>query len=105
LVILAPVIDKDATRHKILGLCSIAPHVARENSMEASAIDRISGTGRLRGRSRTLVPGQNQLHTNRIHLEVTRNANSPGELASRTCLVHRDVPAVGNARGRIRRSE
>jgi hypothetical protein len=38
LVVAAPVIDKDATGHNILGVCSIAPHVARENSMEASAI-------------------------------------------------------------------
>ena len=37
LVVAAPVTDKDATGHKILGVCSIAPHVARENSMEASA--------------------------------------------------------------------
>ena len=37
LVVVASVIDKDATDQKILGVCSIAPHVARENSMEAYA--------------------------------------------------------------------
>jgi hypothetical protein len=31
----APVIDKDATGHNILGVCSIAPHVARDNSIHA----------------------------------------------------------------------
>ena len=35
LVVAAPVIDKDATGHNVLGVCSIAPHVARENSMES----------------------------------------------------------------------
>ena len=32
LVVAAPVIDKDATGHNVLGVCSIALHVARENS-------------------------------------------------------------------------
>src|SRR5262249_40432661 len=41
LVVAAPVIDKDATGHNILGVCSMALHVAREISMEASACSSV----------------------------------------------------------------
>src|SRR5262249_5182699 len=50
LVVAAPVIDKDATGHNILGVCSMALHVAREISMEASACSSV------RTATRTTLP-------------------------------------------------
>ena len=36
----------------------------------------------------------NELHANRMHLEVTSNANGPGELARREALAERRTEAL-----------
>jgi hypothetical protein len=61
--------------------------------MSSAGIERTSGT-----RAYMAHPNfghwPNELHANRMHLEVTSNANGPGELARREALAERRTEAL-----------
>jgi len=55
----------------------------------SAPVDRLSGTCRLRGPASNFGNWPNELYPNRVHLEVTRDANRPGKLAGRQPLTER----------------
>src|SRR5262249_47298210 len=69
-VVATPVTDKDATGHNILGVCSIAPHVARENSNES-----------IRAQQR---PHGDRYHAARLS-SLVRRATGEGSLRANGC--------------------
>src|SRR6266700_6022350 len=52
----------------------------------------------LTGAASTCSNWPNELHADRVHLEVTRDANGPGKLASRESLTERRAGAITGIR-------